>query len=84
MNDARGGFSLADGWDLSGLTLTDLWLRCLALGSTASQAQIAAYTSGLTPPSSHQHNIIAQAINEYFIERGEDHPVRYIDIPDLP
>ena len=77
------GFSLSDGWDLSGLTLTELWLRYLALGGTASAARVAAYARGLQHPNSYQHNMIAQAINEHFIDRGENHPVSYQDIPSL-
>jgi len=43
MSNPGAGFSLSDGWDLSGLTLTELWLRYLNVGGTASPAQIAAY-----------------------------------------
>jgi hypothetical protein len=71
------GFSLSDGWDLSGLTLTELWLSYLAVGGTATPARLAAYAHGMLRPDSHQHNMIAQAINEYFTDRGEDHPVSY-------
>jgi hypothetical protein len=35
------GFSLSDGWDLAGLTLTELWLGYLAVGATASPARVA-------------------------------------------
>jgi hypothetical protein len=78
------GFSLSDGWDLSGLTLTELWLRYLAVGGTASPARVSAYARGLLRPDSHQHNMIAQAINEHLTDQGEDHPVSYQDIPLLP
>jgi hypothetical protein len=78
------GFSLADGWDLSGLSRHQLWLRCIGLGGNASAAEIAAFVWGQEQPSSYQHNIIAQALNEYFSERGEDHPVAYSDIPRFP
>ena len=84
MSGPGAGFSLSDGWDLSGLTLAELWLRYLALGGTVSSARVAAYARGLLLPDSYQHNMIAQAINEYFIDRGEDHPVSYRDIPFLP
>jgi hypothetical protein len=84
MSSSGPGFSLSDGWDLSGLTLTQLWLCYLAVGGTASQAQVAAYARGQLRPDSHQHNMIAQAINEHFTDRGEDHPVSYQDIPLLP
>jgi len=76
-------FSLSDGWNLSGLTLSGLWLRYLALGGTASPARVAAYAHGLLRPDSYQHNMIAQALNEHFTDRGENHPVGYQDIPPL-
>ena len=34
---------------------------------------------GLLVPDDYQHNLIAQALNEYFIELGQDHPVAYRD-----
>jgi hypothetical protein len=70
--------------DLSGLTLAELWLRYPAVGGTASPGRLAAYARGQLRPDSHQHNMIAQAINEHFTDRGEDHPVSYQDIPPLP
>ena len=81
MNAPATGFSLSDGWDLSGLSLTELWLAYLALGGTASSGQVAAYARGRARPDSHQHNLIAQAINDHFVGLGEDHPVGYRDIP---
>ena len=77
-------FGLSDGWDLSGLTLTELWLRYLAVGGTANPALVAAYARDQLRPDSYQHNLIAQAINEYFTDQREDHPVSYRDIPILP
>jgi hypothetical protein len=84
MSGSGTGFSLSDGWDLSGLTLEELWLSYLAVGGTASAAQVAAYARDRSRPDAYQHNLIAQAINEYFIDREEDHPVGYQDIPSLP
>jgi hypothetical protein len=84
MSGTSAGFSLSDGWDLSGLTLAQLWLRYLAIGGSASKAQVAAYARGLGCPDSYEHNMIAQAINEHFLDRGEDHPVGYREIPSVP
>jgi hypothetical protein len=84
MSGPRAGFSLSDGWDLSGLTLGELWLRYLAVGGTASPGRVAAYARGRLRPDSYQHNLIAQAINEHFTDLGDDHPVSYRDIPSLP
>ena len=84
MRSPGAGFSLSDGWDLSGLSLTELWLSYLALGGTASATRVEAYARGRDQPNSYQHNMIAQAINEHFTDLGEDHPVSYQDIPPLP
>jgi hypothetical protein len=84
MNIRATGFSLSDGWDLSGLSLAELWMAYLAIGGAASSAQVEAWTRGQTRPDSYQHNLIAQAINEHFIDRGENQPVSYRDIPALP
>jgi hypothetical protein len=84
MSGPGAGFGLSDGWDLSGLTLGELWLRYLSVGGTASPARVAAYARGQLRPDSYQHNMIAQAINEHFTDLGEDHPVSYQDIPLLP
>jgi hypothetical protein len=84
MSSPGPGFSLSDGWDLSGLTLNELWLRYLSVGGTAGPARVAAYARGRLRPDSHQHNMIAQAINEHFTDLGEDRPVSYQDIPFLP
>lgn len=29
--------------------------------------------------SEHEHNLIAQALNDYFVGKGQDHPVAYTD-----
>ena len=83
MNGPGAEFSLSDGWDLSGLTLADLWLRYLALGGTVSPEQLDAYVDGHPCPDSYQHNMIAQALNEHFCDLGQNHPVGYRDIPPL-
>jgi hypothetical protein len=77
----NAGLSLADGWDLSGISRTELWLGYLSLGGHPSQERMEAYAHGLIRPDCHEHNLIAQAINETFIEREESHPVGYQDLP---
>lgn len=36
---------------------------------------------GLLTSDRRQDNLIAQGINEYFIDRGHDHPVAYAEQP---
>ena len=74
---AEHGLSLRDGVERAGVTYEDLWLRQLALGGEAGSLEVEAYVLGLLIPDAHQHDVIAQALNECFLERGGDHPVAY-------
>lgn len=71
------GFSLQDGLARSGMSFTELWLRQLGVGGTAGRLEVEAYVLGLLAADPYQHDVLAQAINEYFIERHQDHPVAY-------
>ena len=83
-------FSLRDGMDLAGIGLDDLWVRYLSLGGNNDRGQLGSHITAQTCPDPHDHNVIAQAINEPFLERGQDHPVAYKhltgtpDLSDLP
>lgn len=46
---------------------------------TIGELELEAYVLGLLVPDDFQHNLIAQALNEYFIDVGQDHPVGYRD-----
>jgi len=78
------GFSLADGMDLAGLDYPALWFRYLALGGNGTVAALREHVRSGICPSPAEHNLIAQAINEVFVERGEDHPVGYQHLYRLP
>ena len=76
---ATDGISLEDGMRLSGMSYQELWLRHIAVSGTTGELELEAYVLGLLVPNDYQHNLIAQAINEYFLEQGQDHPVAYHD-----
>ncbi len=71
------GLSLHDGYDLSGLTDWTLWLHYASVGGVGGQLEVEACLLGLLTTTPHEHTVIAQALNEHFLERGEDHPVAY-------
>ena len=71
------GLSLLDGFDRSGLSHWSLWLQYASVGGVAEQLELEAYVLGLMSPDPHEYTVIAQALNEYFVARGEDHPVAY-------
>lgn len=74
------GWSLQDGMRLSGMSYPELWLRHISVSGTIGELELEAYVLGLLVPDGYQHNLIAQALNEYFIEVGENYPVGYRDI----
>jgi hypothetical protein len=73
------GISLEDGMRLSGMSYQELWLRHIAVSGTIGELELEAYVLGLLVADDFQHNLIAQAINEYFLDQGQDHPVAYRD-----
>jgi hypothetical protein len=61
----------------SGLTYQELWWRQVAVGGDASPLELEAYLLGLLRLDPHQHDLIAQALNEHFLDLGQDHPIPY-------
>ena len=61
------------------LSHAELWLRYFALGGMSSAVELEAYLYGALQASPHDHDVIAHALNERFVELGGDHPVPYSD-----
>jgi hypothetical protein len=79
MTGSTDGLSLRDGLAAAGMSYRDLWLGQIAIGGHASEMEVEAYVNGLLTPEPHQYNLLAQAINENFIDAGGDHPVGYVE-----
>jgi hypothetical protein len=47
------------------------------MGGEGTPIELEAYVEGLLRPGSHEHDVIAHALNEHFAETGHDHPVGY-------
>jgi hypothetical protein len=77
--DASPRVSLEGGMDLSGMSYSELWMRQVSVGGDLDRLEVEAYVLGVLRPDSYRHNVLAQAINEHFIDHGEDHPVAYDD-----
>ncbi len=71
--------SLFEGLALSGMTNEQVWLRQVGVGGDAADIEVEAYILGLLDTDAHQHDLIAQALNEYFVDHGGNHPVQYSD-----
>jgi hypothetical protein len=50
------------------LSVEELWLRCFELGGMNTQLQLDAFLHGITRPTPHEHNLMALALNQYFME----------------
>ena len=63
-----------------GLSLEALWLAYIGLGGAATFLELGWYLSeGSGGFTGRQHDYVAQALNDTFVERGGDHPVPYSD-----
>jgi hypothetical protein len=62
----------------AGLSNLELWSRYFALGGMSTPLQLKAFVDGAVQPSSHEHDLIAHALNERFVELGGNHPVPYL------
>jgi hypothetical protein len=60
-----------------GLSVRDLWLDYFALGGAAEPSAVRAFLRGDATPSDRDYDLLALALNETYLERGQDHPVPY-------
>ncbi|MEA2715906.1 MAG: hypothetical protein QOI99_223 [Actinomycetota bacterium] len=62
--------------DQADMTFDELWLAYYALGGVMTPEVLRSYLSG-GPTLWIDYDVLAQAINEKFVERGGNHPVPY-------
>jgi hypothetical protein len=63
----------------AGMEPAEVWLAYFALGGMESPEIVRAILAGSFAPSRADYDLLAQALNERFIDRGNDHPVPYRD-----
>jgi hypothetical protein len=61
------------------LSRGELWLRYFELGGMSTAFQLEAFLYGALRPTPHDHDVLAHALNERFVELGGNHPVPYVD-----
>ena len=61
------------------LSNSELWLRYFELGGMSTGVDLEAFLLGFLQPSIHDHDVIAHALNERFVELGGNHPVPYLE-----
>ena len=63
----------------AGLSHGELWMRYFELGGMSTALQLEAFLYGALLPTTRDHDVIAHALNERFVELGGNHPVPYIE-----
>ncbi len=64
---------------VSGLTVSQLWLDYVALGGSATRAELAAMVAGAGPIDRLDHDRIVSALNERLDDGGFGRPLAYWD-----
>jgi hypothetical protein len=67
--------ALQRGFRLSGWTINDLWLAAMGVGGELRWRDISDITAGTRPATPTEHDVVATALNDYFVDQGDTHPV---------
>ena len=62
-----------------GLSLLELWFDYIGMGGSLMPKELRARLAGDGQLEDRDHDFLAQALNERFLDRDEDHPLAYID-----
>lgn len=73
------GATLRAGIAHAEISFPALWAGYFALGGMANPDQLREMIHGTDMPSHRDYDLIAQAINESFLDQGGDHPVPYAE-----
>jgi hypothetical protein len=65
----------------AGMSFDELWTAYFALGGVGSARTVRAYLldEGPDPIPDSEYDVLAQAINERFLDQGQHHPLPYRD-----
>jgi hypothetical protein len=72
---AESTAALQHGFGRSTWTINDLWVAVVGIGGDLRRTDVAEITEGDRPASPGEHDLIATALNDYFTDHGENHPV---------
>ena len=63
----------------SGYSVIELWIAYFSVGGRASVADVQAILAGRAEADRRDHDRLAQALNDRFVDMALDHPVPYFD-----
>jgi hypothetical protein len=61
----------------AGMSVGELWMAYFALGGSQTASSVRAFLDADTDPRLTDYDVLAQAVNERFMDLGGDHPVPY-------
>jgi hypothetical protein len=70
---------LEAGRQQAGLSNRDLWIGSCSLGGMTGPDTLDAYLLGDAIPDRVEYDVIAQALNDSFVDAGGNHPVPYAE-----
>jgi hypothetical protein len=68
---------------LSDLDVEELWTAYVGLGGSMTTGELVDLLDGRRLVSDHEYDVVAQALNDYFVDRGQNHPVSYASDLDV-
>jgi hypothetical protein len=78
---ASGSLTLAEGFERSGLSLAEVSIRYLVLGGTCPRSQVADALLGRSSLDRDEHNKLAAALNQHYVDTVGNPTVAYRDLP---
>ena len=76
-NDPVVASDIADGRLRLGMSTMALWIGYFEVGGNGTVADVQQWLAGERAPSDRDHDFLAQALNDNFVEQGLDHPMEY-------
>lgn len=74
MNTASGTV-IRDGLHRLGWTAGDLWVAATGIGGSFTRPDVEAIAAGRRSATPVEHDILVAALNDRFVDRGEDRPL---------
>jgi hypothetical protein len=71
--------ALRTGLALSSIGIRTLWWSYLGVGGAMSLDHLLDTLRGTQEVSDHEHDMVAQALNDHFLDQGLNHRVAYAD-----
>ena len=76
---AESTAALQSGFGSTTWTVSDLWVAVVGIGGDLRRSDIANITAGQRPATRGEHDILATALNEWFVDHDQNHPVALWD-----